>query len=74
MAWRENFLDKIVRPAVYYHLVYFLATTPVLVLIFLVASVHKTIKNRTFYLFALTLWLSVPFLWSLTSLKQDGVR
>lgn len=74
MGIAEYFLGEMARPPVYYYLVYFLATTPVLILILLVAFVHKTIKNRTFYFFTLALWLSVPFFWSLTSLKQDGVR
>jgi len=74
----EYFLGKFIRPPVpppvYYHLFYFLATTPVLILILLVSFVHKTIKNRTFYLFALALWLVIPFLMSFVGLKQDGIR
>jgi 4-amino-4-deoxy-L-arabinose transferase-like glycosyltransferase len=71
---REYFLGKMVRLPVYYYLVYFSATTPTLILILLVAFVHKTIKNRTFYLFALALWLLVPFLWSFAGLRADGIR
>ena len=73
-AAREYFLGQIIRLPVYYYLAYFSATTPALILILLVAFVHKTIKNRTFYLFALALWLLVPFLWSFGGLRVDGIR
>lgn len=71
---REYFLGRIVRLPAYYYLVYFAATTPALILILLGSFVHKTLKNRTFYLFSLALWLLVPFLWSFGGLRADGIR
>ena len=74
-AWiREYFLGRIIRLPAYYYLVYFAATTPALILILLGSFVHKTLKNRTFHLFALASWLLVPFLWSFGGLRADGIR
>lgn len=71
---KEMFLGGITQPPIYYFLLYFLATTPLLILIFLVSFFHKLVKERTFYLLALGLWLGVPFLWSFSGLRADGIR
>ena len=36
--------------------------------------VYKAVKNRNFYLSAIALWFAVPFLYSFSSWKQDGIR
>jgi len=71
---REMFLGKIGQLPNHYFLLYFLATTPLLILILLVSFFHKLVRERTFYLFTLGLWLVVPFLWSFAGIKVDGIR
>ena len=71
---REMFLGKIVLPPSYYFLLYFLVTTPLLILVFLISFFHKLVKEKTFYLIVLALWLGVPFLWSFSGIRADGIR
>lgn len=55
-----------------YYLVYFLCTTPVVVLIlFLIGVLKKPFSREKIYLF---FWLLLPFLQSFFGLKQNGIR
>lgn len=57
-----------------YYIFYFLGTTPVLILGLCGVFIYKAVKNKHFYLSALTLWFAVPFLFSFSDFKQDGIR
>lgn len=70
----EYFLGRPVGGPPHYYVFYFLGTTPALILAFSAAFIYKAVKNRSFYLSALALWFAVPFLFSFSSFKQDGIR
>ncbi len=55
-----------------YYLVYFLATTPIVVLIlFLLGVIRRPLNREKIYLFC---WLLIPFAQSFFGLKQNGIR
>jgi len=70
---REWYLSQPnVLPPHSYYLVYFLATTPVMVLVlFLIGVFKKPFDKNKVYLIA---WLLIPFLQSFFGLKQNGIR
>ncbi|MBI4144466.1 glycosyltransferase family 39 protein [Candidatus Woesearchaeota archaeon] len=57
-----------------YYLVYFVFTTPVLILLLFLISLHYNWKNKTFWNMFVLLWFATPFLWSFSIQKTDGMR
>ena len=70
----EYLLGRPVRGPLSYYILYFLGTTPALVLTLCGVFTYKAVKDRNFYLSALTLWFGVFFLFSFSHWKQDGIR
>jgi hypothetical protein len=61
-------------PKLHYFLVYFLFSTPLLVLLLWLASLHREWKKRTHWGIFVLLWFATPFLWSFMGQKTDGMR
>jgi len=58
-----------------YYFVYFIFTTPVLILILFLSSLHHQWKSRKLWNIFVLLWFATPFLfWSLQPVKHDGMR
>lgn len=70
----EYFLGTMQQAPIYYYPVYFLATTPALLFIPIVIGVYVILRSRDPYKLAILLWLIVPFAYSLSSFKQNGMR
>ncbi len=70
----EFFLGTDAQPPVYYYIVYFMVTTPLLLLIPLAIGVYATARSRNVFKYAILLWFIVPFAYSFSSFKQDGMR
>lgn len=80
---REWFLGRFRQPPPHYFFVYFLVTMPVLLLapfLFALWQFRKmkgegcgSLSQRTWVVVTI-LWFVTPFLWTLSVLKQDGIR
>ncbi len=71
---QEWFLGTFRQPPWYYFPVYLAATTPVLLLGAFGSFVWRAWRHRAFTDLVLILWFLTPFVWTLSVLKQDGVR
>ncbi len=70
----EFFLGSDAQPPVYYYIVYFMVTTPLLLLIPMAIGIYAAARSRNVFKYAILLWLIVPFAYSFSSFKQDGMR
>lgn len=70
----EPWFGKMVPVKASYYPVYFLFTTPVLVLLLFGASFVYRWKNRSFWSTFVFIWFITPFLWTLQPQKADGMR
>ena len=70
----EVFLGQARQPPWYYFPVVFLATLPALLLLPLGAGVVRVLRHPSRIGLILLLWIVTPFGWSLSTLKQDGIR
>lgn len=70
----EYFLGVLQQAPIYYLPVYFLVTTPLLVLALCAIGGYYTIKGRDPYHLGILLWLIIPFSYGLFALVQDGTR
>ena len=70
----EPWFGEMVPVKVSYYLVYFLFTTPVLILLLFGASFRHRWKNRNFWSTFVFIWFITPFLWSFQPQKADGMR
>lgn len=71
---QEWFLGRFRQPPWYYFPVYFVATTPSLLLIPFGAFFVHAWRRRSFPDLFVLLWFLTPFIWTVSVLKQDGVR
>ena len=71
---REWFLGHYRQLPWYYFPAAFLATTPALLLVPFGLFFYDAIRKRTFTHLTVLLWFLAPFLWSISVLKQDGIR
>ncbi len=71
---QEWFLGRYRQPPVYYFPVVFLATTPALLLVPLAGFFAAVWRRRSFLDLTVLLWFLTPFLWTVSVLKQDGIR
>jgi 4-amino-4-deoxy-L-arabinose transferase-like glycosyltransferase len=70
----EYFLGSLGPAPWSYYPVYFLATTPELLFIPLALGIFFVLRSRDPYKLAVLLLFLVPFIYTLSSLKQDGMR
>jgi 4-amino-4-deoxy-L-arabinose transferase-like glycosyltransferase len=71
---QEWFLGRYRQPPVYYFPIAFLVTTPALLLVPFGAFFAAASRTRNFIHLTVLLWFLTPFLWTISVLKQDGIR
>ncbi len=71
---QEWFLGHYRQPPWYYFPVTFVATTPAVLLVGFGAFFYTAWKRRSFTNLIVLLWFLTPFLWTISVLKQDGIR
>lgn len=70
----EIFFGRLMLTPVFYYVVYFFITIPVLVLCLFFVGVRQIIKKINVYLFLILLWFLLPFSLSFYSWRQHGLR
>lgn len=70
----EVFFGRLMLTPIFYYVVYFFITIPILILFFFCAGVRQVIKKRSIYLLSILLWFLLPFILSLYSWRQHGLR
>ncbi|MDO8658902.1 MAG: phospholipid carrier-dependent glycosyltransferase [Candidatus Levybacteria bacterium] len=70
----EVFFGKLVLVPKVYYLVYFLITTPLLILTFFLAGLKIIFFKRTWIFIAILIWFIFPFIQSFYNFKQHGIR
>ncbi len=71
---QEWFLGRYRQPPWYYFPVTFVSTTPALLLIGFGLFFAAAWRRHEFRYLVVLLWFLTPFLWTLSVLKQDGIR
>lgn len=70
----EIFFGRLMMTPVFYYLVYFFITIPLLVLLLFFAGIRRILKKKNIYLFSILLWFLFPFVLSIYSWRQHGLR
>lgn len=70
----EVFFGRLMLTPIFYYVIYFFITIPVLVLVLFFAGVSKILKKNNIYLFSILLWALLPFSLSIYSWRQHGLR
>lgn len=70
----EVFFGKLMLTPIFYYIVYFLITTPALVLTLFFLGIKKIKDSKNWFLFTVIFWFTVPFLMSFYSWRQHGLR
>lgn len=70
----EVFFGRLMLTPIFYYIVYFFITIPLLILIVFFVGVRNIIKSKNIYLFSILLWFLIPFTLSIYSWRQHGLR
>lgn len=70
----DYFLGSEQAAPLYYYPVYFLVTTPALLLIPLAIGVYAAARSKDVFKYGILLWLFIPFAYGLSSFIQNGMR
>lgn len=70
----EVFFGKLMLTPVFYYIVYFFITIPVLILCLFFVGIREVFKKKNIYLFSILLWFLLPFSLSIYSWRQHGLR
>lgn len=70
----EVFFGRLMLTPIFYYVVYFFITIPVLILILFFVGIKEIFKKNNFLLFSILLWFLLPFSLSLYSWRQHGLR
>ena len=70
----EIFFGRLMLTPIFYYIVYFFITIPLLVLCLFFIGVREILKKRNIYLFSILLWFFLPFILSVYSWRQHGLR
>lgn len=71
---QEYFLGTLQTAPVYYYPVYFLVTTPIMLLVALALGLYYSFRSRDRFIYTIILWLAIPFSYNLFSFVQDCMR
>jgi len=74
LAPPEVFLGRLMLAPIFYYVVYFFISIPVLILILFFFGLKNISKNKNIYSLALVLWFFLPFSLSFYSWRQHGLR
>jgi hypothetical protein len=70
----EYFLGVNQAAPIYYYPVYFMVTTPALLLVPLALGIYSAARSKDAFKYILLLWMFVPFLYGFSSFVQGGMR
>src|SRR3989344_5047163 len=70
----EVFFGRLMLTPIFYYLVYFFITTPLLILGLFGIGAYRALKSRKWHLLILLVWFCVPFILSFYAWRQHGVR
>lgn len=70
----EVFFGRLMLAPVFYYIVYFFITIPIVILCLFFAGVRQVIIRKNIYLFSILLWFILPFAFSFYSWRQHGLR
>ncbi len=70
----EYFLGTVQGAGLIYYPVYFLVTTPTLLLIPFFIGVYMCARSKDLYKYAILLWCFIPLIYTLDSMVQNGMR
>ncbi len=71
---QEYFLDTRQAATPIYYPVYFMVTTPALLLIPFFIGIHSLIRSKDLYKYAILFWCFIPFGYGFSPMVQDGMR
>ncbi len=74
MSVPEVFFGRLIITPNFYYLVYFFISTPVVILALFFVGIWKIVMSKNWKLYILIIWFCVPFLLSLYSWRQHGLR
>lgn len=70
----EIFFGRLMLTPVFYYIVYFFITIPVLILGLFFIGVRQIFRKKNIYLLSILLWFLLPFSLSIYSWRQHGLR
>lgn len=70
----EVFFGRLVHVPILYYPVYFLITTPFLILLLFFGGLKNISDSKKWILYALVIWFLLPFLQSFLNMRQHGLR
>lgn len=70
----EVFFGRLMLTPVFYYVVYFLITIPIVVLFLFLFGVRQIVKSKSLYYWVILLWFLMPFVMSIYSWRQHGLR
>ncbi len=70
----EVFFGRLMLTPVFYYIVYFFITIPLLILCLFFIGVRQIFKKKNIYLFSILIWFLLPFCLSIYSWRQHGLR
>ena len=71
---QEYFLGTLQGPTLIYYPVYFLVTTPALLLIPFFIGVYSFARSKDLYKYGILLWCFIPFLYDFSNVVMNGMR
>ncbi|MCL5438713.1 MAG: glycosyltransferase [Patescibacteria group bacterium] len=74
LAPPEVFFGRLMLAPIFYYIVYFLITIPVIILFLFVFGVKNIVKSKNLYRYIILLWFIFPFSMSIYSWRQHGLR
>ena len=70
----EVFFGRLMLTPIFYYIVYFFITIPIVVLILFFSGIKKIINNKNWLLYTIMFWFLIPFVMSFYSWRQHGLR
>lgn len=70
----EVFFGRLMLTPIFYYVVYFFITIPVVILFLFFAGIGQMFKKRSIYLLSILVWFVFPFALSIYSWRQHGLR
>lgn len=70
----EVFFGRLMPVPIFYYLVYFVITTPFLIIVLFLGGLKDISNRKKWILYVLVIWFFMPFLQSFLNMRQHGVR
>lgn len=70
----EVFFGRLMLTPIFYYIVYFFISIPVLILVLFFIGLKNIYKSKNWILYSLIFWFAIPFILSFYSWRQHGLR